>query len=145
VRSTSWTRIALAVALVVAGACAAPASSGEERSIATIEFGAADSVQIVAPATARAGTPFEVRVTTFGGGCVRQGDTEVQVDGLRATITPYDVTVTPEGGACTMELRLYQHAAQVRFDAAGEARLVVRGYSRRLDREITAERTVIVT
>ena len=145
-RKRLWVGSALAGCVVALGACNLPTDPSDERNIGTIQFTEADPVRIEAPATAPAGTSFEVRVTTYGGGCIRQGDTEVQTDGLRSTITPFDVNVTPPaGGACTDDLRLYQHVAQVRFDAAGEARVIIRGYSRTLDRIITVERTVIVS
>lgn len=105
-----------------------------------------DPVQVQVPAVAQRGQAFEVRVTTYGGGCVHKGRTDVRVDGLSARITPYDweVVQLPQGSACTMELRLLQHTASVRFDQAGTGRVQIHGRSKPSGEAITVERTVQV-
>jgi hypothetical protein len=80
--------------------------------------------------------------STYGSGCTQKGDTRVEIEGLTADISPYDRTAT--GRPCTMELRFFQHAAELRFDRAGIARVRVRGRSVPSNEIITVERTVHV-
>ncbi|HSJ08862.1 MAG TPA: hypothetical protein VK928_03090 [Longimicrobiales bacterium] len=72
------------------------------------------------------GRDVTVRVTSYGGGCHRKGDTVVKVDGLVADITPYDRTAPP-GTMCTQPLLSFEHVATVRFDRTGGARIRVHG------------------
>lgn len=72
------------------------------------------------------GRTVAVSVTTYGGGCESQGETEVAVNGLSAVITPYDYTSTSTG-ACTDILRSFVHSTSIQFGTAGSARIVVRG------------------
>ncbi|HEX7118665.1 MAG TPA: hypothetical protein VF212_07760 [Longimicrobiales bacterium] len=117
--------------VLVACACASGGGAADEprRVIGTIEHHG-DPVRVEAPAEVARGADFRVTVVTYGGGCVRQGDTEVEVDGLSAVVTPYDIDITPTlppGGACTLELRMYRHDATLRFDGAGTATVTFRG------------------
>ncbi len=116
-----------------------------ERMIGTIEF-YSDPVRIQLPDTVQRGVTFPVRVRTYGGGCIDEGDTEVKVNGLAAQVTPYDIEVThlPPGYACTADLRLYEHVGQVRFDQPGTATLIVRGRKKPEKTIISVERTVEV-
>lgn len=68
--------------------------------------------------------------------------TDVELDGLRATVTPYDIH--SGASACTSELRLFQHGATLRFDRAGTARVTIHGMRHPDDERITEERTVVV-
>ena len=117
----------------------------QERRVGTIEH-YRDPVRVEAPASVAVGETFEVRVTTYGGGCIAQGDTEVAVGDLRAVVTPYDwETVSmPRNFACTSELRFYTHTAALRFDRAGTATVAVRGRERPGDRVFTVERRITV-
>jgi len=47
-----------------------------------------DTARITIPDTAVANQPFTVTLSTYGGGCTSKGDTEVEIDGLNATVTP---------------------------------------------------------
>ena len=84
---------------------------------------------IEVPDTVSVGTPFTVSVFTEGGGCHRGGETVVDVVGNTATITPYDYSTSDvDGGSddlCTTELRLFEHTAQVPFDARGAGTVVI--------------------
>jgi hypothetical protein len=42
----------------------------------------------------RAGIPFDVMVTTCGGGCIEEADTEVEVQGALAVVRPYQASCT---------------------------------------------------
>lgn len=67
-----------------------------------------------------------VTITTYGDGCHRVGETEVEVHGLEALITPYDYTA-PAGAPCTRQLITMEHEASVTFAGSGTARIIVRG------------------
>ena len=73
------------------------------------------------------GRTVTVSVTTYGGGCESQGETEVVVNGLNAVVTPYDYTKVPVGGACTDILRSFVHTTSIQFAGPGTAQITVRG------------------
>lgn len=116
-----------------------------ERLIATIEF-YGDPIRIELPATVRAGVAFQVKVRTYGGGCIDQGDTEVRVTGMTARVTPYDLEVTrlPPDYACTSDLRVYEHVAEVRFATPGTGTVIVTGLRKPENEVISVTRTVDV-
>jgi hypothetical protein len=136
-----WPVAAAVVALSFTGCDSALGLVRGGRQLGVIAF-YSDPIVIEVPDTVRRGQDFTVRVRTYGGGCISQGPTEVEVAGLRATVTPYDID--SGSGFCTSELRLFQHAATIRFDRAGDARVVVRGTRQPGDRPVAEERTVIV-
>jgi len=72
------------------------------------------------------GRRVDVSVTTYGGGCHSQGETEVDIQGLTVTVTPYDYTALP-GTGCTRQLVAFTHRAFVQFRNSGTARVRVRG------------------
>lgn len=114
------------------------------RRLAVIEFTEDDPVVVEVPATATRGVAFQVAIDSYGGGCIGQGPTEVEVNGLTATVEPYQFEVVDGDAACTAELRTYRNVAQVRFDQAGTGRIVFRGRSRLKGETITVERTAVV-
>jgi hypothetical protein len=116
-----------------------------ERQLALIEF-YGDPVVLAIPDTVAVGSPFEVTVRTYGGGCIDPGDTEVSLTGQAATVRPYDVFVTdlPPNYVCNDDLRLYTHRATLRFDQRGPATVTVRGRVRPGDSAIAVQRSVHV-
>ena len=82
---------------------------------------------ITAAFTATAGVPYSVKVLTYGGGCVSQGETESSQVGMTALIEPYDLERRAD--ACTDELRVHEHIAALRFEQRGDATITVRGRS----------------
>jgi hypothetical protein len=138
-------RASLALAALAAAACTSPSGADTELRPAIIEFTQGDPVRVEVPATAAAGTPFEVRVTSYGGGCISQGPTEVSVSGSTALVEPFQVApAEDEDVVCTQELRIFVNTASVTFAAPGAAKVVVRGYSSISRRVIDVERTVQV-
>jgi hypothetical protein len=134
-------RASLALAALVAAACPSPFSADTERRRAIIVLGdAAPEVEV--PATATVGAPFTVKVTSYGGGCVRADRTEVGVSGSVATVEPYQVI--EKGRACTADLRTDVNIASIRFDTPGTAKVVFRGLNNAANEVITVERTVQV-
>lgn len=74
------------------------------------------------------GQSLSVSIGTYGPGCYRKGDTEVEADGLRAVVKPYNYA-PPPGSGCTRDLRLFEHTATIHFGQSGSARVVVHGLS----------------
>lgn len=105
----------------------------------------AQEARVVVPAQVNAGASFQVNITTYGGGCERQGETEVSVSQPTRTadVSPYDET-NVAAGVCTQQLKMFSHTATIRFEQPGTA--VVRVHGRRLqDRApVTVTRTVEV-
>jgi hypothetical protein len=101
--------------------------------------------RVEVPARVNAGADFQVNVTTYGGGCERQGETEVSVSqGTRmADVTPYDETnVAAE--VCTDILKMFSHTATVRFEQPGTAVVRVHGLRLQDKAPVTVTRTVEV-
>lgn len=92
------------------------------------------------PATVQAGAPFTVRIVTYGDGCYQQGPTQVDQQGLRATVTPYDyVPSNLASVACPAVLRSFEHTAALQFDQPGTAEVLVAGLRRDAAHDGTAE------
>ena len=94
---------------------------------------------ITLPASVQSGEPFEVTVTTLGGGCMEKGETDVQIQGLRADITPYDYEITPLFEGCLLYGEDYRHTATLSFAEKGTATLLFHG------RKFTADQAVETT
>ena len=77
-----------------------------------------------APDTVAVSTDFVVSLLTVNRGCDRGGDTEVTVVANEAFLTPYDYKYTG-GDACTSDARTRNHDTTLRFDVAGQARVVI--------------------
>lgn len=119
-----------------------------ERRIATIDRAdvLAYGVTIEAPKRVARGEEFTVTVTTYGSGCIGKGDTASQVSGLVADVTPYDWEVVrlPPNTGCTVSVELHEHVATLRFDQAGDARVVIRGRRKPSGEVISVERRIEV-
>lgn len=109
------------------------------RVLGTIDVGDGPQITLV-----RQNGSLSVSVMTFGPGCYRKGETEVEVDGLEAVVRPYNYSPLP-GSPCTRDLRPFVHSATIRFGEGGTARVVVHGLSTANNPygdPITVERTV---
>src|SRR5918997_3946272 len=117
--------------------------SAAERGPALLAFyGDTSIVQLAA--TVRVGEVTTVRFTSFGGGCIRQDETEVAVSGLTADIRPHRSELPPNT-VCTSELRIDQNVAELRFAEPGRARVRIVGLARPGDRPFVLERDIVVT
>lgn len=76
----------------------------------------------------QSGRRVDVSVISYGGGCERQGDTEVVVTGLDAMVTPFDFTDV-DAQVCTQVLKSFDHRVSIEFPAAGTGTIRVRGLS----------------
>ncbi|GMV04502.1 MAG: hypothetical protein AMXMBFR53_07820 [Gemmatimonadota bacterium] len=115
--------------LVLLAACSDPAAPGDgwarEPGRLMPELSSIQVLQM--PTQARAGTAFEITVTTVGSSsCTRPDGATVSVSGLVADVTPWD-RIAPEGTACTDDLHPFPRAATVRFDTPGSALIRLHG------------------
>ena len=115
---------------------------GEGRQVGVLVF-YGDTAQVTVPETVAVGEPATIVVLTAGGGCIRTGDTEVQVSGLVAELTPYD-HFPSAGQICTADFRLNTHTATVQFTQRGRATVRVRGRELPSGRMITVVRQITV-
>ena len=135
------TRVVLTALAAVA--CSGPSEPEARRVLGAIAGLNAGDPHVEVPATAERGVQFPVSVWTYGDGCYRAGDTEVRVAGPSTVeVAPYDFTRL--GIACEAILKGSMHAAMVRFDAAGPARVRVRGRHGLDDTELSVERDLLV-
>jgi hypothetical protein len=116
--------------------------SSAQRGPALLAFYGDTSVVELAAAT-RVGEVTTVRFTSFGGGCIRQDETEVAVSGLTADIRPHRSELPPNT-VCTAELRIDQNVAELRFAEPGRARVRIVGLARPGDRPFVLERDLLV-
>jgi hypothetical protein len=100
-----------------------------------------DPLIVDVPPSATAGVPFTMSVTTYGGGCIAEAETVVQVNGWRADVVPYQrVSI----GLCTQELRITKREASVTFAVPGQAVVRVIGRDQPADELIEVKRIVVV-
>ena len=69
---------------------------------------------LVAPDTVGASEDLYMIVWTTGGGCVREGDTEVELSEHIVRITPYDLTTHSD--ACLAGVNYFAHAVEITPD-----------------------------
>jgi hypothetical protein len=114
------------------------------RRLARLRFGS-DPLVVEVPATARAGEPVEIHVTTYGGGCIREDTTVASVAGLDAEVVPYQlVYVTRPDEFCALVLRVTRRSVHLTFSTAGRARVRVIGRQAPGDSLIVVTRGLIV-
>lgn len=137
-------RVLLLVAPFFAMSCVFEPSESDEWELrrGVIEF-YGDPIVIEHPDILVLGSSDSVAVRTYGGGCIRQGVSEVTINGLTAVIEPFD-SVHVAAQVCTSELRLFRHVVVVSFTERGTAVLRIVGLSQPADDEITVIRHVVV-
>ena len=141
-RSIRRVLAACATATLLAPACESPFSPGAFDQLAFIAGFNVDDPHIDVPATVAAGSPFAVEVTTYGGGCVSEGYTQVSLTGRSAIVTPWDRN--SGGEICTLELRSFRHSATLRFDERGIATVTIRGMRVPGDEPVQFDRHIVV-
>ena len=138
-------RMTRAVCACAVALLACNAYQDEVVDLAYIHFSDSDSVFFSAPDTVQAGTPFEVTIRSYGGGCTQQGDTRVTANDFEALVEPFDVTSRVE--VCTKILKVFTHRASVTFAKAGTTTVRVRGRAlieAGRDSIVTRARSVVV-
>jgi hypothetical protein len=127
--------------VLLAAPCTGPVAPVAERVPGVISFyGESELAEV--PESAVAGEPFEVMVVTFGGGCITQDGTEVDVSGLEVDVRPYDLE--SGGEVCTAELRLFEHRATVTVAVPGTAEVRFHGVRRPEDEPYVITREIEV-
>lgn len=122
-------RAPVSITLAATFVLSALAACGEGRY--ALRRGVLADVEV--PDVVVAGETFAVRVRTYGGGCDREGRTRVSVSGDRAVVEPFDWFLSSAAEvACPAVASTFRHEVSLRFDAPGEARVVIR--ARRFDR-----------
>lgn len=101
-------------------------------------IGYPDDIVAEVPAQAVAGEPFQVSVSTVVSSCWNGERTDVEIAGLRVTITPYDSRTRSGGIVCTTEVKRFRHTATVVVTETGEATVEFRG------RDGSAFRSVVI-
>ncbi len=104
----------------------------EARTLGVIDFGDDRTKDVVsAPNTVRVHEDFQVKVTTYGGGCDREGDNGVIITRTGATVMIYDFTAaTRPDVICTAVIKRLPHTVTLRFEIPGEA--LIRIWGRRI-------------
>jgi hypothetical protein len=121
-----------------------PAPGHSARRAAVIAF-YGDPLVVEVPSTARAGAPFDVGVTTYGGGCIAEDTTVATVADRLADVVPYQRIHRPgPNEGCTLELRITRRTARVTFPTAGLAVVRVTGRAAPGDSLVSVVRAVRV-
>jgi hypothetical protein len=97
-----------------------------------IDFGTQGSTNVVnAPSTVAVGEEFKFTITTFGGGCEREGTSSTIITATGASIMVYDITSAIHPGViCTAEIKRFPHSLSLRFEKPGQA--LIRVWGRRV-------------
>ena len=112
--------------------------------VGSIRF-SGDTVMIEAPERANRGVPFDIHVSTYGGGCVGSDTTVVSVAAQRATIVPYQREKLDPQLACLRILVIDRRRVRVVFESTGTATLRVIGRDGNPNGRIFAvERRIVV-
>ncbi len=122
----------------------APLADGQQARRVAIISHYGDPVSIEAPARTTVGTPTNVYVTTYEGGCNGRDVIAARVDGLRAQIVPYRVVPTDPNVACTAILLINRRLVQLTFETAGSATIRVIGREEPGSRLFAVERRIVV-
>ena len=109
-----------------------PPPTQEARTLGVIDFGDDRTRDVVsAPNTVRVHEEFPVKITTYGGGCDREGDNGVIITRTGATVMVYDFTAaTRPDVICTAVIKRLPHTVTLRFERPGEA--LIRIWGRRI-------------
>jgi hypothetical protein len=99
---------------------------------------------VTAPDTAKRLQPITVTITSYGGGCISQGETDVAISDLQAEIRPYRYEVVGPDVVCTLELRVFEHVATLQFAKLGTATIRVLGERQPGTEAIEVHRLVVV-
>lgn len=123
------TILLIAPFLIYSDEAKAPGTATEARVLGIIDYNGQSQNVIKAPNSVKPGKEFDVKITTQGGGCEREGDTSVVMMQNGASITVYDfTTATQPMVVCTMIMKTFTHTATLKFDQPGE--MLVRVWGR---------------
>jgi hypothetical protein len=106
-----------------------PPNPQQARVPGIIYFGTDGKKDVLsAPTRVGVGEDFEIKITTFGGGCDREGDTTVIILASGAAVMVYDLTVaTHPRVICPAVVKRMPHTVTLRFEKPGEALIQIWG------------------
>ena len=136
----------LSVLLILIAGCDS-ASTADYETVRQLGTPDMEGEAIAAPDMATAGEPFEVTVTTEGGGCHERADgIEVRERREVVELRPYDIVSMPVGdkAGCTLIRKTFPRTVAVTLDDAGPRRLRVVGRQSRDGSEVVVEREILV-
>ena len=129
----------LAVAVLLACDIARPS---ESRVVGFVDPLGMSRPPIVLPDTADASEPFVATVWTTGGGCTREGDTEVVMSTDTVHITPFDIV--SHADACRAVEQYFAHQVDLEPAGLGRVLVIIRARNIRGGEAIELEREVWV-
>lgn len=138
---TALRRSTFMLALFAIPACSGLVGPEEETRLGVISYYDYPLV-VTVPDTVQAGTPFEVSVRTYGGGCIRPNGTNVHVAGRLVKIVPYDVHSGHD--VCPDVLATFDHEAMATVRQAGLAEIRFHGKAMPADSTLIVVRHVVV-
>ena len=115
--------LSICVAVAVLAGCDV-FGPNEERVIGFVNPSSLTWPPIVLPDTAVASEPLFVTVWTTGGGCTREGDTEVVVTQSTVKITPFDILTHAD--ACLSSEEYFAHEVNLELTDRGPVQVVLR-------------------
>ena len=92
------------------------------------------------PDTVTVGTPFQVVVQTYGGGCIGFGHTTVEYTSQTVDVRVYDIDNGSD--VCTDELTIFDHTAEITVDSPGTWLIRVHGRDVPPDTAVVVERSI---
>jgi hypothetical protein len=109
-----------------------PRNNEEAVILGIIDYGEERSKDVVtAPSSVRVGEDFKITITTFGGGCEREGTTSTIRTATGASVMVYDITAaTRPGVICAAVIKRMPHSLTLRFERPGQA--LIRVWGRRV-------------
>lgn len=134
------------IALACVG-CAMGDATGIERheAPAILEYYGKSEQILTAPASVAANADFEVVVTSYGGGCDRQGSVEILQSASTMDLDVRDLVGLPnEGVFCPDILLRFSHRVSLRAPDSGDITLRVHGRSEPGDAPLVIEHTITV-
>jgi hypothetical protein len=114
------------IAVLTVAACEHATGVRDVEVLGTVEvYG--EPLRATIPDTVSPSTPFDVSISTYGGGCIRKGTTETAVHGDTIIVTPYDLVRFGVDVACTLEFKVLIHSVTLSWPSAGELIVAVHG------------------
>ena len=121
------------------------ATPGEsDRKVALISF-YHEPLVIEVPTQAIAAQPFNVYVTTYSGGCIRDDTIQVSVSSSRADVVPFQrIYSLGPNEACTAELNIRRRPVSVTLSKPGESVVRITGRARPGDSLVVVTKTLTI-
>lgn len=120
----------LSIAVIAVGACEEGLNT--KTDVGYIQYFDAP-LKIEVPAVVVVGELFDVRIRTYGTGCLRKGRTNVNRAEDRVVIVPLDTYIFDQDYGCTEQLEFNDYSVALKFDKPGTIQVIVQGRVYSLD------------